>query len=71
MYVYYEFKMYRVVLCIIFAKKSDVNTADAMMKTLEHVWSQMVLVWVKQSYPPQVFWALDRRPACGARSELM
>ena len=34
MYVYYEFKMYRVVLCIIFAKKSDVNTADAAtMKT--------------------------------------
>ena len=35
MHVYYEFQMYRVVmLCIIFAKKSDVNTADAAtMKT--------------------------------------
>ena len=50
-------------LCIIFAKKSDVNTADAMMKTLEHVWSQMVLVWVKQVLPATSL--LGLRPTSG------
>ena len=66
MHVYYEFQMYRVVmLCIIFAKKSDVNTADAAtMKTRAmHVWSQMVLVWVKQVLPATSL--LGLRPTSG------
>ena len=52
-------------LCSIFAKKSDVNTADAAtMKTREmHVWSQMVLVWVKQVLPATSL--LGLRPTSG------